>query len=204
MTERGLEDTERGRDPLELFDEWFRTAEQAVPHLPEAVCLATATPDGRPSARMVLLRGFDARGFVFYTNYESRKAGEIEANPNGALLFHWGTLERQVRVEGPLARATREESEAYFATRDRGSQLGAWASRQSQEMAERAQLDERHAAFSERFEGKAVPLPDFWGGYRLTPFSIEFWQGRPSRLHDRLRFTRETPSAPWRVQRLFP
>ncbi len=164
--------------------------------------VATATSDGAPSARMMLLKAVEARGFVFYTNYESRKAGELLANPRAALVFHWPVLQRQVRVEGAATRLTHAESEAYFRTRPRGSQLGAWASRQSAELPARAELDRRVQEQEQRFAGQDVPLPPFWGGYRLTPSVIEFWQGRINRLHDRLRYTR-TPSG-WTVTRLYP
>jgi len=199
-----LEEPGEDRDPFELFGAWYRGAEEAGVHLPEAVHLSTASAEGDPSSRMVLLKGFDTRGFVFFTNYESRKAHELETNPRAALLFHWSTLERQVRAEGSVGRITQEESAAYFATRDRASQIGAWASRQSRELGSHAELEERIRALEHRFLGQDVPLPPFWGGYRLTPHALEFWQGRSSRLHDRLRFTRSGPSEAWRATRLYP
>jgi pyridoxamine 5'-phosphate oxidase len=198
----GLPAPEIVDDPLELFGAWYRAAVEAGLSLPEAACLSTATPEGVPSSRMVLLKSFDERGFVFHTNYESRKAAEMEANPFAALLFHWATLERQVRIEGTVARLPLEESVAYFATRDRASQVGAWASRQSRDLAERAQLEEEFAAMERRFDGTDVPLPSFWGGYRVTPQAMEFWQGRPSRLHDRVAFVLGGDG--WRARRLYP
>jgi pyridoxamine 5'-phosphate oxidase len=164
--------------------------------------LATATPDGRPSARMVLLRGFDERGFCFYTNYESRKGGELAANPNAALVFWWGELERQVRIEGRVERTSRSESEAYFRSRPPGSQLSAAASPQSQVIDGRAVLEERVARLATGQKDGEVPLPGFWGGYRLVPEVVEFWQGRPNRLHDRLRYRRAGDR--WRIERLAP
>jgi pyridoxamine 5'-phosphate oxidase len=172
--------------------------------LPEAACLATATPDGAPSARMVLLKSFDERGFVFFTNYESRKASELETNPRAALLFHWTKLERQIRLEGSVSRIPKTESEVYFFTRDRGSQIGAWASQQSHELQSREELERRFAEIDLRYQGRHVPLPPFWGGYRLAPLRMEFWQGRRSRLHDRLLFIRESLTAPWRASQLYP
>ena len=164
--------------------------------------LATATPDGRPSARVVLLKGFDERGFVFYTNYEGRKSTEIEANPRAALVFYWGELERQVRVEGRVSRVPDEESDAYFAERPRGSQLGAWASEQSRPVRDRGALEERLRELEGEYGGREVPRPPFWGGYRVEPETMEFWQGRENRLHDRLRYHRAGEL--WRRERLQP
>ena len=166
------------------------------------VALATADAEGRPSVRMVLLRGADERGFVFHTNYNSRKAGELAANPHAALCFHWPTLEEQIRVEGRIERLPSSESDAYFATRPRGSQLGAWASEQSMVLPSRESLEEQYRAIERQFEGSPVPRPPFWGGFRLVPARIEFWFGRPDRLHDRLSYTREADG--WRIQRLYP
>lgn len=201
---RGLTEADADRDPFELFRTWWSEAEESGLFLPEALSLATATPDGRPSSRMVLLKGLDERGFVFFTNYASRKARELEANPRAALCAHWGVLERQVRVEGPVERTDREESEAYFRTRPRGSRVGAWASRQSADLPSREALEERYREIETRYGGEEVPLPDFWGGYRVVPERIEFWQGRTSRLHDRLVFERGGPDASWVTRRLYP
>jgi pyridoxamine 5'-phosphate oxidase len=166
------------------------------------VALATADVEGRPSVRMVLLRGADERGFVFHTNYNSRKAGELAANPHAALCFHWPTLEEQIRVEGRIERLPSSESDAYFVTRPRGSQLGAWASEQSMVLPSRETLEEQYRAIERQFEGSPVPRPPFWGGFRLVPERIEFWFGRPDRLHDRLSYTREAGG--WRIERLYP
>jgi pyridoxamine 5'-phosphate oxidase len=189
-------------DPVVQFGRWFQQAEEAGLLEPTAMTLATATPDGRPSARMVLLRGFDQRGFVFYSNYDSRKGAELAANPLAALVFWWGELERQVRVEGRVERTSREESEAYFRSRPPGSRLSAAASPQSQVVAGRAVLEERVAQLAAGHPDGEVPLPGFWGGYRVVPEVVELWQGRPNRLHDRLRYTRA--GAGWRIERLAP
>ena len=198
----GIPEAAEDADPIELFTAWFGAARDSGILLPESVSLATATPDGVPSVRMVLLKDVDARGFVFFTNYGSQKAREIDANPRAALCFHWAVLQRQVRVAGMVARVTRGESEAYFATRGRGSQLGAWASRQSERLASRDDLERSAREAEERFAGSDVPLPPFWGGYRLEPARMEFWQGRAGRLHDRLVFLREEDR--WTTQRLYP
>jgi len=190
-------------DPTRLFGEWFQAAQATGMNLPEAAALSTATPHGVPSSRMVLLKAFDPSGFTFFTNYESRKAREMEVNPRAALLFFWSLLERQVRIEGTVARTTPEESAAYFRTRDRGSQLGAWASLQSRPLAERRELEERFQEHERRFTGLDVPLPPHWGGYRLTPERMEFWQGRPNRLHDRVQFARDRAGR-WVSSRMYP
>ena len=200
----GLPDAAEDRDPVELFGEWFEAAKESGLHLPEALALATATPDGRPSVRMVLLKGFDDRGFRFFTNYESRKGRELDANPRASMCFHWNVLERQVRVEGPVRRTTGDASEAYFRTRSRGSRLGAWASLQSRPLPLRRELEDRLREVTTRFEGEEIPLPTYWGGYELEPRRIEFWQGRADRLHDRLTFEREGLDDPWRTHRLYP
>ena len=189
-------------DPLEQFGTWFNEATAAV-DVPEAMALATASPGGAPSVRMVLLKGFDERGLVFYSHRTSRKGRELEANPQAALLFHWSPLGRQVRVEGSVEHVSDEESDAYFATRPRDAQLGAHASRQSEPLASRAELDALLAGLeSERGEGP-VPRPPTWGGFLLVPAAWEFWQHRASRLHDRFRYELESAGA-WRVERLFP
>ena len=189
-------------DPVVQFGRWFEQATQAGLLEPHAMTRATATPEGRPSARRVLLRGFDERGFCFYTNYESRKGAELAANPRAALVFWWGELERQVRIEGRVERTSRAESEAYFASRPPGSQLSAAASPQSRVVEDRAALERRVAELATGAPDGQVPLPDFWGGYRLTHEVVEFWQGRPNRLHDRLRYRRAGDD--WKIERLAP
>jgi pyridoxamine 5'-phosphate oxidase len=190
-------------DPLELFRDWQRQATEAGVTLPEAMALATADAEGRPSARTVLLKGVDERGFVFFTNYESRKARQLEANPEAALVFLWHTdPRRQVLVTGTVERILRPESKAYFATRDSGSRLGAWASRQSSPLESRAELERAYADAEERF-GEDVPLPEWWGGYVLRPGTIEFWESRPSRLHERIRYEREADGS-WHSTLLSP
>jgi pyridoxamine 5'-phosphate oxidase len=188
-------------DPLRQFDRWFEEA-RSVARAPEAAAVATATPDGAPSVRMVLLKRFDERGFVFHTNYESRKGGELEANPRAALLLHWDALGRQVRIEGRVVRLTREESEAYFRTRPRGAQIGAYVSRQSRPVPSRESLEARRTESEAELDGADVPLPDSWGGYRVVPDVYEFWQHRGDRLHDRLRYRRERGA--WLIERLQP
>lgn len=200
-TRQPLLEADMSADPFDQFARWFADAQrQNVPEA-NAMTLATVDPAGSPSARIVLLKGFDPSGFVFYTNYTSRKARELESNPRAALVFFWQPLERQVRIEGTVRKVTRAESEAYFRTRPRGAQLGAWVSRQS-ETVTAEQLEARLAEVTARFAGKEVPAPDFWGGFRLVPESIEFWQGRPSRLHDRLLYTRAANG--WELRRLAP
>ena len=198
----GLDKADVHHDPVVQFHAWFENAIDADLHEPNAMILATATGDGKPSARTVLLKGYDERGFVFYTNYEGRKAGELETNPRCALLFYWGELGRQVRVEGTVSRISEQESDEYFTSRPRGSRLGAWASQQSRPVKDRSVLEERVLALEAEFEGREIPRPPFWGGYRVEPEEIEFWQGRESRLHDRLVYRREDGA--WRIERLQP
>jgi pyridoxamine 5'-phosphate oxidase len=199
---RGVRESDLQADPVEMFRRWFALARRARLHQPNALSVSTATPSGVPSSRMVLLKGFDERGFVFFTNYESRKGGELAANGRAALLFFWSELHRQVRLEGAIARVSREESERYFHSRPRGSQLGAWASHQSRPLASRAELIKREKEFEQKFAGQEVPLPPYWGGYRVIPSRFEFWQGRAYRLHDR--FTYERTDDGWTTQRLSP
>ncbi|HUA07618.1 MAG TPA: pyridoxamine 5'-phosphate oxidase [Solirubrobacteraceae bacterium] len=190
-------------DPVRQFTAWFDEAAAAGVSQPEAVALATATPDGAPSVRMVLLKQAGEDGFVFFTNYDSRKGGELTANPRAALLYHWEPFGRQVRIEGPVARTTREESEAYAHSRPRGSQLSALASPQSRPVDGRETLERRVAELSDRYADAEIPLPETWGGFRLTPQTFEFWQHRDNRLHDRLRYARAADGS-WRIERLAP
>ena len=196
-----LDERDAERDAIAQFDAWFADAENAKLPEPNAMTVATATADGVPSARIVLLKGFDERGFVFFTNYDSRKGQELAGNPRAAAVLFWQPLERQVRIEGTVEKVDRGESERYFATRPRASRLGAWASKQSEVIAAREDVERREKEFGDRF-GENVPLPDFWGGFRIVPSVLEFWQGRPSRLHDRLRYTRNDDR--WTIERLSP
>ena len=197
----GLDEADLDPDPFTQFRIWFDRALEADLVEPTAMTLATAA-SGRVAARMVLLKGFDEEGFVFYSNYGSRKASDLAQNPQAALLFYWDRLERQIRIEGTVAKTSREVAAAYFATRPRGSQLGALASPQSRILASRAELEERWRELADRYPEGEIPLPDHWGGFRLKPDSFEFWQGRPSRLHDRIRYRLESGS--WRLERLAP
>jgi pyridoxamine 5'-phosphate oxidase len=199
----GLLEAEAGDDPLALFRHWFDQALAAGLAEPNAVTLATASPEGRPASRVVLLKHLDERGFVFFTNYESRKGRELTANPAAALTFFWAELERQVRVEGRAERTTDAESDGYFQSRPRGSRLGAWASRQSEVIASREPLDRELQRLEALYEGRDVPRPPHWGGFRVVPELVEFWQGRPNRLHDRLAYRRQ-PDGSWRRERLSP
>lgn len=189
-------------DPFALFDAWFAEAQAGEPNDPNAMALATADALGRPSVRMVLLKGHGPDGFVFYTNRDGRKAGDLAANPHVALLFHWKSLRRQIRIEGPVTLAGDAESDAYFASRSRDSQLGAWASDQSRPLADRATFEARVEEVRARFAGQDVPRPPFWGGYRVTPDTIEFWQDREARLHERRVFTRSRDG--WTQGMLYP
>ncbi|MFN3385833.1 MAG: pyridoxamine 5'-phosphate oxidase [Candidatus Thermochlorobacter sp.] len=190
-------------NPFKMFERWFHDAQAAGIEEPNAMTLATATKDGKPSARVVLLKGFDERGFVFYTNYESRKGRELAENPYAALCFHWQVLERQVTIMGMVEKVSREESEAYFNSRPLTSRYGAWASHQSQVIASKAELLKRAAEVALKHPTGNVPLPPFWGGYRLLPYEIQFWQGQPSRLHDRFRYLKQH-NGTWQIDRLSP
>lgn len=198
----GLAEEDAHEDAIEQFERWFEDARQAGVHEPNAMTLATVDEEGRPAARIVLLKGVDQKGLTFFTNHESRKGKELLANPRAALVFWWGPLARQVRLEGAIELVDRAESDAYFQTRPRGSQLAAWASAQSSVIADRAELEAAEHAQRERFGDGEVSLPPFWGGYRLVPDRVEFWHGRRSRLHDRLRYTRTEDG--WQIHRLAP
>lgn len=189
-------------DPLGRFQDWFHEAELAGVDVPEAMTLATADAKGVPSARMLLLKSAGEDGFVFYSGYASRKGAELDENPRAALVFYWRPLGKQVRVEGRVERVSEAESGAYFATRPRGSQIAAWASQQSRPLASREELERRYTSLEREYEGREVPLPPHWGGYRLRPEAIEFWEHRENRLHDRIRFTRAREG--WRAERLAP
>jgi pyridoxamine 5'-phosphate oxidase len=189
-------------DPIKQFDRWFAHVLAANVPEPTAMTLATADTAGRPSARIVLLKGFDAHGFVFYTSYISRKGRELAANPRACLVFFWEPLERQVRIEGSVEHVSRAETDAYFHSRPVASQVGAWVSKQSEPLPSRRTLELRAAELFVQYAGGEIPTPDFWGGYRVIPDRMEFWQGRRSRLHDRLEYTREGNG--WKVQRLWP
>ena len=205
--DHGLDVPDLAPDPVSMFRRWLDDTVAAGLHEPNAMVVATVSPEGRPSSRMVLLKGVDERGFVFFTNYESRKAADIAANPHVSLLFPWHDLQRQVRVEGAASKVSAEESEAYFAGRPRESQLGAWASPQSRVVASRSALDERYGGVLAQFaELDEVPVPPYWGGFRVAPYAVEFWQGRKGRMHDRMVYRRaeDDPHAPWVVERLAP
>lgn len=191
-------------DPIARFQAWLDAAARTEPNDANAVCLATATPDGRPSARMVLLKGVDDRGFVFYTNLESRKGQELHANPHAALCFHWKSQTRSVRVEGPVEPVETAEADAYYASRSRGSRIGAWASKQSRPLEGRWALEKAVAEFTLKFGLGEIPRPPFWSGFRLVPRAIEFWRDMPFRLHERVVFRRESADAPWRTELLYP
>ena len=202
MADADSQDLVAHAEPLTLFEEWLREAEAHEPNDPTAMTLATVDADGTPSARMVLLKGVDDRGFVFYTNLESRKGAQLRQSPRAALCFHWKSLRRQVRVEGTVEPVTAEEADAYFATRPRGAQIGAWASTQSRPLRGRFELERRVAEYALRFGVGSVPRPPHWSGFRIAPNRIEFWRERPFRLHDRLVYLHEGDG--WRVERLYP
>jgi pyridoxamine 5'-phosphate oxidase len=191
-------------EPFQLFLEWFKEAKAKEPHDPNAMALATVDAAGLPNIRMVLLKDVDARGFTFYSNAESAKGLELSGHPLAALCFYWKSLRRQVRIRGPVEQVSAEEADAYFATRDRGARLGAWASDQSRPLEGRFALEKRVAEFTAKFGLGEVPRPPHWIGWRVRPLEIEFWRNRPFRLHDRLQFRRSAPDAPWEKRRLFP
>lgn len=191
-------------DPFDRFEEMYTRARQSDIREPTSMALATATAEGRPSVRMVLLKGFDRDGFVFYTNLESRKAQELISNPFAALCFHWQPLEEQVRIEGPVRQVSDAEADAYFASRPRGSRVGAWASLQSQPLPSRSELAARVQEIDARYSGSEIPRPPFWSGFRLTPLRMEFWTGRPDRLHERDLYVRASADEGWRQEMLYP
>lgn len=199
---RSLDEETAKRNPFEQFELWLAEAIAEVSDDPNAMTITTATREAKPSSRIVLLRGFDRKGFVFYTNYDSQKGSEIAENPQASILFFWAKLERQVRIDGFISKVSRRQSEEYFATRPRESQIGAWASLQSSVLSSRRELEEKIAALEKQFEGREVSCPENWGGYVLKPEAFEFWQGRKSRLHDRLRYTKAKRG--WKIERLSP
>jgi pyridoxamine 5'-phosphate oxidase len=201
-TQKPLVESDVCENPIDEFMEWFEQALSTDMADPNAMTLATATREGVPSSRIVLLKGVDEQGFRFYSNYKSRKARELAENPRAALCFYWPSLERQIRIEGKVQKLSQDDSEAYFQQRPRLSQIGAWASKQSSKLSSRDELEEKFEEMKKRFENKEIPLPDFWGGYLLKPTVIEFWQGRESRMHDRIRYEKEGQE--WKTARLAP
>jgi pyridoxamine 5'-phosphate oxidase len=199
-----VQDFTASEDPFALFQAWFAEAKKSEPADPDAMAVATVDPDGLPNARMILLKGADERGFVFYTNCESAKGRELATHPEAALLFYWKSLGRQIRIRGPIEPVTDAEADAYFATRHRESRIGAWASQQSRPLASRAALEEEVARYAKQFEGGDVPRPPHWHGFRVRPVEIEFWQHGEYRLHDRIVFRRAAPEGPWTKTRLNP
>jgi pyridoxamine 5'-phosphate oxidase len=193
-----------GPDPFALFQSWLKEAEESEPNDPNAMALATADADGMPNVRMVLLKGADANGFVFYSNADSIKGAELKANPRAAINFHWKTLRKAVRAQGSIARVSDAEADAYFATRPKDSQIGAWASPQSRAMEGRFVFEKKLAEYGVRYALTKVPRPPYWTGWRIAPLRIEFWRDRPFRLHDRLVYLRADPASAWRTERLFP
>jgi len=200
---QALAEAEAHPNPFQQFQLWFDQAIAAQLHEPNAMTLATATKTGTPSARIVLLKGFDSRGFVLYTNYNSRKGQELAENPQAVLVFWWAELERQVRIEGRVEKVSESEADDYFQSRPRGSRLGAWTSNQSQVISDREVLEQRLQALTAQYQDQEIPRPPHWGGYRVVPSAIEFWQGRPSRLHDRLRYC-QGEDGQWLIERLAP
>jgi len=203
MAERVLHKSDLDPNPFAQFRKWYEPALTKIPINPNSMTLATADKSGMPSARIVLLKDYDERGFVFYTNYESRKGRELEENPRAALVFYWNVLNMQIRIAGKVNKITREESEAYFRTRPKESQLGAWASKQSSVIESREALDRAYYELEAEYSGGDIPLPPFWGGFRLAPDTFEFWEGRTGRLHDRFRYTLQ-PNDQWLIERLSP
>lgn len=204
MNEFSIADFITATNPFALFELWLEEARATEINDPEAMTIATVDAHGLPDARMVLCKGVDARGIVFYTNIESAKGRELEGQPRAAALFHWKSLRRQARFRGPVAQVSAAESDAYFASRARGSQIGAWASQQSRPLAARADLEAAVETYERQFGSGDVPRPDYWRGYRLEPVEIEFWRDRPSRLHERVRFTRSEPESAWDKRLLYP
>lgn len=196
--------TDPPQDPIAAFDDWLTAAAESEPNDPNAMALATVGADGVPNVRMVLLKGHDARGFVFYTNLESQKGGELAETGKAALCFHWKTLQRQVRVHGPISSVADAEADAYYRSRGRESRIGAWASRQSRPLANRAELEAAYAEMDAKYPGEDIPRPPHWSGRRITPLRIEFWQDGAHRLHDRLVFNRASADGDWTIERLYP